>query len=212
MAERIFDFVKTTHDGRALSAFRIDCHHDGCKAHQLMVQTGAKRMPPTAATQYFRKHGWLVGRTARQDRCPDHHRQRRANPKVSIMDKPQAAEPRTMTREDRRIIMAKLDDVYASETDGYVAPWTDSAVARDLGVPRAWVSEMREEFYGPAMSNAEFDEFLEKASPVIEQCRQLIRNASAQLDEARRLSGRADELERIAKQIEKEIGGGRKAG
>ncbi|WP_181409841.1 hypothetical protein [Martelella alba] len=59
--------------------------------------------------------------------------------------------PPVMKRDDRRIIAAKLDDVYS--TDAYVEPWTDAAVAKDLGVPRAWVSEVREAFFGPEGGN-----------------------------------------------------------
>ena len=208
MPDRSFDFVKTTRDGKALSAFKIMCGDAGCNAHHLMVQTGNKRLSPVAAEQYFRNHGWLVGKTARNDRCPSHNRQRQSGTREAAMPQPAAAvEPRTMTREDRRIVMSKLDEVYLSEKDGYVTPWTDAAVARDLGVPRAWVTDMRDEFFGPARSNADFDEFLEKAGPVIDQVRDLLRNASAQLEQARQLAGKIDELERAAKRIEREIAG-----
>jgi hypothetical protein len=73
-------------------------------------------------------------------------------------------------------------------------------------VPRAWVAQVREELFGPEGSNAEFDDFLARAAPIIADMKNLCRSASAQLEEARRLSERIDELERSAKRIEREIG------
>lgn len=63
-----------------------------------------------------------------------------------------AEAPRVMGKEDRRIIFGKLDEVYVDEKTGYDKGWSDERVAKDLGVPRAWVSDVRDEFYGPAKS------------------------------------------------------------
>lgn len=57
-----------------------------------------------------------------------------------------AEPPREASIEERRIINAKLDDVYASK--GYTAGWSDEAVAKDLNVPRAWVAQVREMLFG----------------------------------------------------------------
>ncbi len=47
--------------------------------------------------------------------------------------------PAELTRENRRIILAKLEEVYVDEKTGYSPGWTDAKLALDLGVPRAWV-------------------------------------------------------------------------
>ncbi|WP_176086911.1 hypothetical protein [Martelella sp. HB161492] len=111
--------------------------------------------------------------------------------------------PPVMKRDDRRIIAAKLDDVYS--TDAYVEPWTDAAVAKDLGVPRAWVSEVREAFFGPEGSNPKvqkLEQFMAEIEANASQRRALIarhfeegtalRNAllddQAKIDEARALA------------------------
>ena len=60
-----------------------------------------------------------------------------------------AEAPRTMTRDERRIIFEKLNDVYVSEKVGYMEDWNDEKVAKDLGVARAWVSGLREEMFVP---------------------------------------------------------------
>lgn len=205
MSDRAFQFEKVVRDGKALSGFRIECGEASCKAHQVMVQTGKTRLNPVAAAQYFRNHGWLVGKSAKHDRCPTCSKVRRRNLKVIDMEKPQADEPRTMTREDRRIVFAKIDEVYLDDRSGYTPPWTDGAIARDLGVPRAWVAEVREALFGPAASNPDYDEFLEKAAPLIADMKNLFKGATKQLEEARKLASRFDELERTAKRIEKDL-------
>lgn len=64
-----------------------------------------------------------------------------------------AEAPKEMTRDDRRIVFAKLNDVYLGEHEGYSAGWTDAKVADDLGVPRAWIATIREENFGPVREN-----------------------------------------------------------
>ena len=80
------------------------------------------------------------------------------------------------------------------------------ALARRATVPRAWVSKVRDELFGPEGSNAEFDDFLAKAAPVIAEVKNLFRSAVAQLEQAREIASRVDDLERVAKRVEREIG------
>jgi hypothetical protein len=52
-----------------------------------------------------------------------------------------------MTKDERRIITEKLDDVH--DGDKYLADWCDEKVAKDLGIPRKWVSKIRDDYFGP---------------------------------------------------------------
>lgn len=52
-------------------------------------------------------------------------------------------------RTERRIIFAKLNDVYTDETKGYSGDWNDAKVAADLGVSVDWVSQVRDADFGP---------------------------------------------------------------
>lgn len=61
-----------------------------------------------------------------------------------------AEEPRPASIDERRIINEKLADVYGDK--GYTGDWTDEKLARDLGVPRAWVAQVREFSYGPNLN------------------------------------------------------------
>jgi hypothetical protein len=69
------------------------------------------------------------------------------NPSVTV-----ETPPREMGRDDRRIVFAKIDEVYLGEGNGYSQGWNDEAVAKDLAIPRAWVASVREEMFGPAIS------------------------------------------------------------
>lgn len=77
--------------------------------------------------------------------------------------------PKQMTREDRRIIFEKLNEVYGDEKSGYLEDWTDKAVANHLGVPFAWVATIRDENFGPVGSNSKIDETVAKAIKLIEE-------------------------------------------
>ncbi len=57
------------------------------------------------------------------------------------------------TREERRIIFAKLNEVYLDEDTGYSKDWSDQKVAHDLGVRKSWVAKIRDENFGPDINS-----------------------------------------------------------
>lgn len=90
--------------------------------------------------------------------------------------------PRAATPKDRRRIQDALDAVYDIELGGFKAGASDEAVAQRLDVPRAWVTEVREMLYGPAMPAAVaalMPEFKGMAARLDELNRQQQRLASA---------------------------------
>lgn len=123
------------------------------------------------AIRKFEKIGWLVGDRAQHDRCPNcvtsgkpvkRVEERMANPAVLptvSTDVPQ------MSREDRRIIFEKLNEVY--DKDHYGPGFTDKKVAEGLGCPRAWVRQVRDEMFGPEGTNAEIEETMIEARALI---------------------------------------------
>ena len=68
--------------------------------------------------------------------------------------------PRQMSREDKRLVYGKIDEHYLDEVRGYDSGWTDERIAKDLGVPRAWVSNVRAEMFGEAEGNGEIRRLL----------------------------------------------------
>lgn len=88
-----------------------------------------------------------------------------------------AEQPRTMGFDEKRIIIAKLQDVYVDHKTGYDRGWSDKRVAEDLGVPRAWVAEVRETNFGPARDNDEVREVLAEARTVLAAAKDLTEQA-----------------------------------
>jgi len=125
------------------------------------------------------KMGWKVGNTRMHHRCPRCF----AAAKAAALQRSQAHEiekkglelvmapaptpiskpPREMQREDRRIILAKLEEVYVDERVGYGDGWTDQRIADDLGVPRAWVATLRQENFGEEKGNDQIKELVAAA-------------------------------------------------
>lgn len=202
MAQREFAYRhKAIGHGGVRKVSTITCV--GCRRVDEFVHVGAK--PAEAVEQYFRNHGWQVGRTARKDVCPTCQLQPKKEKQVKQIEVvPEivvAQSPRQMDRDDRRLIFAKIDEVY--EKESYVAPWSDASVARSLGVPRAWVSQVRDEMFGPAGSNPELDAYLTQ----VEELTVSIEQTKTDFAEViRGLVERQDELSRLARKIEKEIG------
>lgn len=188
------------HGDKRIPAAKIECSKCGSVAYH----------PDTGLNDdvYFAKKGWSVGRGPAADTCPECQK-RKPEMKVVKMEQPQAPKvepPREMGREDRRIITDKLDEVYDDKAGSYKAPWTDAAVGRDLGVPRAWVSEVREQFFGPEGGNPEFDAFIEQAAPIIAEMKNMANSLRVQSERFKELEPRISELERMGRRIERELG------
>ena len=230
-----------------VSALRIVC--GCCEAAGYVPATAALRQgEPKAAIAAFGAHGWQVGATPAEDRCPACSRRsssdrkqttkgagtmaagpRKTTAKVATAkaaakttaitasstptEAPgiQADLPPQMGRDDRRIIMEKLDDVYGD--NAYGGSWTDTTVARDLNVPRAWVSEVREAFFGPEGSNPLLDRYsaekeaFERLHAGFMAARKSHCEAHDQLVKmAMDISKKADEINRLGKRVERELG------
>lgn len=167
--------VDAAGDGRYVKALRITCGTCG-HTNDLLVKTRTP-MPPEQAAQHFAKRGWVIGRNAGFDLCPScvaaevDARQKLKKedhmPKPSLADQLKAAVlpppaivgevspevvlplARSISRADRRRIMDFLDRVYPDPEKGYAAGYSDKRVGDEMDLPRAWVTQVREDSYGP---------------------------------------------------------------
>ena len=117
-------------------------------------------IPVEGMIKIFSRKGWSVGSHPKWDRCPacvskELQDKRKPNPAWkpsengdAIVSVKKADPPPVMTKEDRRIIFAKIDEVYIDENSGYKPGWTDIKIALDLNVPRGWVTQIRSENFG----------------------------------------------------------------
>lgn len=126
-------------------------------------------------------------------------------------------EPKKLGRDERRLVFEKLNEHYVSEATGYANGWSDKRVADELGCPRKWVEDVREEMFGPVKVNNDAEHFVE----LVGRLEQKMFEAKAQLDAAHKALGEAeaavktadgaqrvvqhefDGLKKLAKQIEK---------
>ena len=138
--------------------YRITCSSCGVSA-QITSRT---LMRAENIVGQFTTRKWMVGLTVADDLCPacvlrKRQEVQRQIDRINEMPKDvvvpiKAEQPRTMSRDDRRIIFSKLEAVYLDEKRGYDEAWTDERVSKDLGVPRAWVATVRDENFGPVVT------------------------------------------------------------
>jgi hypothetical protein len=212
MISRVFPEVSIPFGtNQATKAMRITCAHCGGLAY-FPVAAGSNTDAPGAAVQHFQNKGWVVGGDPETDFCRKHSTPaKRRGPKAMTTSAVMADKPREMGREDRRIINDKLDEVYGR--DAYRAPWTDAAVAKDLGVPRDWVVQVRDQFFGPAGSNPLYDQFLGETEHLEKSFRAFAATCAAaeQAGAAQRqahaeLTKQMDAYRALARKVEREIG------
>ena len=200
MSNRAFAEEKAPANGHSLRLFRIKCR---CGASDTFAPQGK---PPIAAEQHFRRNGWTIGATQNKDRCPSCSSRK---PRIvsSFADIPQmepaampapeiklvrAEEPSVPTREERRVIFAKLEDVYEGEATGYSKGWSDHRVATDLGVPRAWVELIRSENFGDAQDNSDVRQFMAMLDTMRDECAQVQRKAAEAFKQAEATKAQAE--------------------
>ncbi|NTJ46534.1 hypothetical protein G6K93_05840 [Agrobacterium rhizogenes] len=212
MSGRAFPEVSITAGGQQVKAMKIGCSE--CEAvGYFAFQSGHKRRPPIAAVQHFQNKDWVVGSTPRKDLCPVHAKLSRRKGTKAMADAtaPAAEKPRELSLDDRRIVFDKINGVYGNGS--YIAPWTDGAVAKDLGVPRDWIAQVREQFFGPAGSNPLFDEYLAAKADIEQSMLAVVALQDAAIKrfesctkELSELRKKLDDLRLLGRRIEKEIG------
>lgn len=166
-------------EGRPIACRKLFCATPGCGQQGEVLDTAYKALPNDVVERKFRQKGWEVGHDSRDDFCPScvatKIAKRRGSKLKPISNVVPLREDTTMplangealpemSRSDRRIIFAKLEEVYKDEEHGYQGGWTDQTVARDLGahIPAAWVATVREENFGPVRSNEDVVDMLRR--------------------------------------------------
>jgi hypothetical protein len=175
-------------DGKPRRAMRHSCSK--CQAsHEVLTNSiqghsNNDEQDHALAVRKFEAIGWYFVKPKRA-LCPDCAKLANTAPKpkqqefttmkkqdVKPEEKVAAPSPRSMQRSDRQIIIAKLMDVYVGEKAGYAPGWTDEKVSVDLGVPRAWVEQLRAENFGDLATNPEIEAAVEEGKAVLGRIRQ----------------------------------------
>lgn len=207
MSERTFPEVSIPYGDKSVMAMKITCSCCPTVGY-FPFQNGISRKPPVAAVQHFTNKGWVVGSNPRKDCCPDHARPSKRKGKKAMANMPAhaAEKPREPTWEEKQLINMKLMEVYDNPTTGYKSGWSDARVGRDLDYPRAWVTTIREAVFGPAGSNPAMDEFLSARDGLKAEHAAISAIQKELSDRYVAYAKRFDDIERLGKRIEREIG------
>jgi len=86
---------------------------------------------------------------------------------------PKADPPRSPERSDERRIFRTIDEHYRDDGSGYIGDASDDALAKQLGVPRKWVTDVRISHFGESDSNDAMVDLLRQARDAIAQAEKL---------------------------------------
>lgn len=118
-----------------------------------------------------------------------------------------APAPEGATREDKRIIFARLQDVYLDEAKGYMVPWTDQALAKDIGCPVAWVAAVRDDNFGPTRDNSEIRDMLDRVEVNAREAQSIINEAKRLASEVSQLVAANNVLNRRIEEVSRNLAG-----
>jgi hypothetical protein len=177
-AQRQFKATSERYGGQWLTVSRSCCRKCGVSAVVKIGKTNGL-LPANVIEKKLVQKGWTIGANDQWDYCPGcTNTMKEKKPAmlkvVSAITAPSEEPPRNMTRDDRRIIISKLDAVYLDAKRGYDAGWSDQKVATDLGVPRKWVEDIRAENFGDVGTNEEMNEFYEQAKALSVEARKAL--------------------------------------
>lgn len=182
MTARKFSEVTERYGSTWRTVARLTCRKCGVSDSIGLASVGGL-MPPNIITKKMEQRGWSIGPNDQWDYCPgcSQKQVKTMTPLKVVHQEPEKAtdKPREMSRDDRRLIFSKLDEVYLDEKRGYVSGWSDHKIASDLGVPRKWVEIIRNENFGALGTNEDMQTFLTEAEALCKQAREA-------LDEARK--------------------------
>lgn len=190
-------FERTTlsaDNGLAKSGYRIECCK--CDTVEDIVASGhTGSLPQTVINKKFQQKGWKTGRKPVCPGCQakSHHRAEAQTMKAKTIDSiatqinsqsppqpPVAIDPpRQMTAADKRKVFRAIDDQWDENKGRYIGAASDQHLADTLGVPRAWVKEVREENFGKTQRNEDLDKAIGDAKNLRAEA---ARNAATALD------------------------------
>jgi hypothetical protein len=202
---RRFDPVTVARDGVLRRIHQIVCRECGA-TDEVSANTHSGARAHEDLRRVFGRRGWELGRHSDQDVCPGctgkGKEERMAKTPVTKtaqvvpLNGDITSPPRDPSFEDRRIIIAALQDHYLNEREGYAPGWTDHKIAADLAVPRKWVEDIRAAMFGPVKDNEDIRAFVEEARAALKEARDLVGPASV-------LDSKLTNLERRLVEFEK---------
>lgn len=194
--QHVFERTTLTPEaGHSRSGYKITCCRCG-RVEELVASGHTGSLPQTVINKKFQQKGWKTGRKAVGPCClaPKPAKfvaEEAMKPKTidsiatqinsqSPVQAPVAIEsPREMTAADKRKVFRAIDDQWDEGKGRYIGAASDQQIADTLGVPRAWVKEVREENFGRSQRNEDLDKMIGDAKNLRAEA---ARNAASALD------------------------------
>jgi hypothetical protein len=202
-----FEPTQVKHDHKILRAVKLKCGY--CTFEQTApLNTSAHGLGEEGddreARKKFEKLGWRLDKKAK---CPECVREEKHTDDVAASAQPAlpSPPPRELTRDDRRVIIAKLQEVYVDGKRGYAPPWTDAKVATDLGCPQEWIEKLRIENFGDANGNDDILAAVIETKALHAEAMRVIKDYSHLPKMLNDLRDRLERSERILLDIEKVV-------
>jgi hypothetical protein len=104
-------------------------------------------------------------------RCPECEAKRKSQTKPLVVMETTMETPREPTKAQKREIMDLLGSAYDPAAERYTGGETDETVAKVLGVMPGWVSQLREEFFGPDGGNEDIDRLAAEVADFLKEAR-----------------------------------------
>lgn len=204
-------FLETSqlYGGKMRRVAQIACKECKKTEETNLVNGAGIPIPETALEKKYEQRGWIIGRNPAHDICPECAKKEKKIMLKVVKDAEAAiaAEPRQMVLEDRRIIFAKLNEVYIDEKRGYDSNWSDRKVAEDLNVPRQWVETIRAENFGPIAINPEIQEYITQSDQLSALMKELVADEKKARDAFEKrlaeIHSRTVRLEKMATEVRK---------
>lgn len=144
---------------------RVECAQ--CGAHSDW-RINTSRPPPEVLPKHFANKGW---RMSKKPLCPD-CQSRKETPmtaeKITALQIPAVraanAAPSDAARRMRTKAVEHLVAYFDPENGKYEDGWSDEIIAKETGLPVAWVTKRREEDFGPLKEPGEFQEIRSEVS------------------------------------------------
>ncbi len=211
----VFEVCSIPIEGQPRRGVKIKCGH--CNNEEAMSSNTTKgrgddsEQVQRMITSKFEKHGWKVGKTPAQNRCPScftaiklasvrkSKERNMENEKVVPLNA--TPSQRAMTRDERYLIFTKIDENYDRNKGSYTNDWTDEKVAKDFNVPRIWVSTIRDENFGPD-TNEQVTLIIAEATELHEKIKAASPKLEAAIKEMAALSERADKMINAIRSLE----------
>lgn len=154
-----------------------------CPSHLDFRNSGGRHYPEEAIFQMARHKGWEPDRKGKH-KCPNCLEE-----KMIKID----TTPREMTQAERRKIFREIDNCYDEKRGRYVDSETDQGIAARLAVPRKWVSDVREENFGPSGENDELERVAALLGRIDAELRQAVDDCLAAAANAESLKTQVDD-------------------